>query len=183
MAGLERTIADMQRQIAELTRRQANTIRTGRVVEVDPASGRVRVNVGDDGSELVTPFIPWPERAGARRSWNPPAVGEMMTVLSPGGEVGENSVATYGGFTADVPAPSGDGEAAVFAVGGVTITVLGDAVTVSAPKVTILSPTVELGGAGGKPVARVGDMVQIDTGSSAGSWPIIEGSSTVTAID
>lgn len=183
MAGMERIITDMQRQIAELTRRQANTIRTGRVVEVDPASGRVRVDVGDEGSGLVTPFIPWPERAGARRSWNPPAVGEMMTVLSPGGEVGENSVATYGGFTSDVPAPSGDGAAAVFAVGDVTITVLGDAVTVSAPKVTILSPTVELGGAGGKAVARIGDKVQIDTGSSAGSWPIIEGSSTVTAID
>ena len=92
-------------------------------------------------------------------------------------------MATHGGFTTDVPAPSGDGAAAVFAVGGTIITVVDDAVTVEAPKVTILSGVVELGGAGGKRVARVGDHVEIDTGSSAGRWPIVEGSAAVTAID
>lgn len=183
MATLPQILADMQRQIAELARRQANTIRSGRVVEVDPASGRVRVDVGDDGAPLLTPFIPWPERAGARRSWNPPTVGEVMTVLSPGGEVGETSVATYGGFTTGTPAPSGDGDAAVYAVGGVTITVQGDAVTLAAPEVTVVSPSVQLGGAGGKAVARIGDKVEITTGSSAGFWPIVEGSGAVSAID
>lgn len=86
MAGLPRIIADMARAISELHRRQANMIRAGRVVEVDPAAGTVRIDVGSDGAPLVTPPIRWPERAGARSTWNPPTVGEDMTVFSPTGK-------------------------------------------------------------------------------------------------
>lgn len=39
----------------------------------------------------------------------------------------------------------------------------------------------DLGGADGEAVARVGDLVQIDSGSSAGTWPIISGSDKVRA--
>lgn len=42
---------------------------------------------------------------------------------------------------------------------------------------------VNLGGAGGKRVARIGDMVQVTSGSSAGLHPIVEGSSKVFAVD
>lgn len=183
MASLDRILAEILREQVEMKRRMVNMIRVGRVTEVDAASGLVRVDVGAEGHPLVTPPIAWPERAGARRSWNPPTVGEVMTVFSPGGEVGETSVAAYGGFTSDTPAPSGDGDAAVFAFGGVTITVQGDAVTISAPKVTVQSDDIRLGGDGGKPVARIGDMVSVGSGSSAGMWPIVEGSAVVTAID
>lgn len=40
---------------------------------------------------------------------------------------------------------------------------------------------VELGGVGGPAVARVGDNVDVGSGSSAGLWPIVEGSSKVKA--
>ncbi|MDO5631136.1 MAG: hypothetical protein Q4G22_04790 [Paracoccus sp. (in: a-proteobacteria)] len=183
MASLDRILAEIMRQQSEIHRRMTNMIRVGRVTEVDAANGLVRVDVGAEGAALVTPPIPWPERAGARRSWNPPTVGEVMTVFSPGGEVGATSVAAYGGFTSDTPAPSGDGDAAVFAIGGVTITVQGDAVTIEAPTVTVKAADVRLGGEGGKPVARIGDKVHVRTGSSQGMWEIIEGSSVVTAVD
>lgn len=175
MADLPSIIAELRREVAELTRRQANIIRTGKVVAVDPARGLVRLDIGDDGAPLLTPFIPWPERAGSRRSWNPPSVGEVMTVLSPFGEVSERALALHGGFTADTPAPSADGDAAVFAVGNATITVKGDVVTVNAPHVVIESPSVDLGGVGGKPVARIGDQVDPAT------HKIIEGSANVRA--
>ncbi|WP_444453123.1 phage baseplate assembly protein V [Rhodobacter capsulatus] len=175
MADLPSIIADLRREVAELSRRQANVMRTGKVVEVDAARGLVRLDVGDDGAPLLTPMIPWPERAGARRSWNPPTVGEVMTVLSPSGDLSERSIAVHGGFTDATPAPSGDGDAAVFAVGGVTITIKGDSVVIEAPQVTVNSPSIDLGGTGGKPVARIGDQVD------PGTHKIISGSGTVRA--
>lgn len=182
MSDLARIITEMRRQIAELSRRNANMIRTGRVIAVDAATGTVRVDVGADGEPLVTPPIPWPERAGDRRTWNPPSIGEVMTVISPGGEVGARSVATYGGFTDAVPAPSGRGDATVLAFGGVTITVEGDRVQIDAPAVLVNAASVDLGGVGGQPVARIGDMVQVGSGSSAGTWPIVSGSGVVRAV-
>lgn len=181
MAGLPRIIADMARAISELHRRQANMIRAGRVVEVDPAAGTVRIDVGSDGAPLVTPPIRWPERAGARSTWNPPTVGEDMTVFSPTGEIGIGSFAAYGGFTDQNAAPSDRGDAAVFAFGSVALTVEGDLVRVQAPRVVVDAAAVELGGEGGQAVARIGDEVEVTSGSSQGRWKIVTGSDHVRA--
>ena len=61
--------------------------------------------------------------------------------------------------------------------GNVTIKVAGNA-EIEAPNIT-LKGNADLGGSGGRPVARVGDKVEITGGSSAGQWPIISGSSLV----
>jgi phage baseplate assembly protein V len=45
----------------------------------------------------------------------------------------------------------------------------------------IAAVDVNLGGLGGQPVARVGDRVNVGAGSSQGLWPIVEGSSKVSA--
>lgn len=42
---------------------------------------------------------------------------------------------------------------------------------------------INLGGAGGKKVAREGDTITIPSGSSAGTYPIVGGSSKVKAVD
>jgi len=131
MADVSRIIARMQGQIAELQRRQTNAVRTGRVVDVDPANQRVKVDVGDEDNPLITPWIRWPERAGARKTWNPPSAGELMTVLSPAGEVDEKSLAMHGGFTNDNAAPTGEGDVAVFSFGAVTVAVKDDGATIS----------------------------------------------------
>jgi phage baseplate assembly protein V len=56
-------------------------------------------------------------------------------------------------------------------------------VTVTAPQVIVDSEDVILGGsAGGAKVARVGDRVNVGSGSSAGMWPIVEGADNVKAI-
>ncbi len=181
MSGLPRIIADLSRAVSELHRRQTNMIRAGRVVEVDPATGTVRIDVGSEDEPLITPPIRWPERAGARRSWNPPTVGEDMTVLSPSGEIRTGSYATYGGFTDATEAPSDRGDAAVFAFGGVTLTVEGELVRVQAPRVVVEAGAIELGGEGGRAVARIGDEVEVGSGSSQGRWPIVTGSDCVRA--
>jgi phage baseplate assembly protein V len=56
-----------------------------------------------------------------------------------------------------------------------------DSVTIKATTATIEADTVNLGGNGGAGVARIGDRVQIGSGSSAGMWPIVEGSGKVSA--
>lgn len=46
---------------------------------------------------------------------------------------------------------------------------------------TLTATTVNLGSGSGKGVARIGDTVMIASGSSAGSWPIVSGSTVVKA--
>jgi phage baseplate assembly protein V len=57
-----------------------------------------------------------------------------------------------------------------------------DSVSIKAVNATIEADTLNLGGAGGARVARIGDRVQVGSGSSAGFWPIVEGSSKVKAV-
>lgn len=129
MASLPTIIARMQRQITDLQRRQANTFRSGKVVDVDPATQRVKVDLGDEENPLISPWIRWSDQGGAAKTWNPPTAGALMTVLSPMGELDEKSLALPGGYTDDNPAPSADGDATVFTLGDLTLTVLGNSAT------------------------------------------------------
>ncbi|MGR3484067.1 MAG: phage baseplate assembly protein V [Paracoccaceae bacterium] len=148
--GIGRILAKHAREIADLQRRMASVTRSGRVVEVDPDTGRVRVDVGAEGAPLITPWVRWPERAGARKTWNPPSPGELMTVVSPGGEVGEGSLALHGGFTDDNPPPSSDGDSTVFTLGPVTATVAAGGVVLSVGGVSLTLAAAGLDLAGGE---------------------------------
>jgi phage baseplate assembly protein V len=64
-----------------------------------------------------------------------------------------------------------------------TIHIKASRVEVEATTVVLLSGDVNLGAEGGKAIARVGDMVAVGSGSSAGNWPIISGSSVAKAAD
>ena len=76
--------AAMDSTTAEIFRRLENIIRHGTIAEVDHAAKRVRVQTG----ELLTGWLPWKvDRAGTTRTWNPPTVGEQVTILSPGGDL------------------------------------------------------------------------------------------------
>jgi len=54
-------------------------------------------------------------------------------------------------------------------------------VQVDTPKAVVNSPDISLGSEGGPAVARIGDVVTVSAGSSAGDWPITSGSEKVTA--
>lgn len=71
------------------------------------------------------------------------------------------------------------GEVCLFDDLGQKITLYRDRIEVEAPKVVVKSDNVHLGAQGGPKVARIGDRVQVGTGSSAGLWPIVEGSAKV----
>ena len=71
------------------------------------------------------------------------------------------------------------GEVCLYDDQGQRITLYRDRIEVEAPSVVIQSPDVHLGTTGGARIARVGDRVQVGSGSSAGLWPIVEGSEMV----
>lgn len=66
--------------------------------------------------------------------------------------------------------------------GALTITTKTATVNAS-EKAIVNAPAVALGGEGGPPVARVGDLVHVSFGSSEGMHQIVSGSSVVSAVD
>jgi len=198
LAALERALGKRDYHLAEIERRLANVMRSGTVHAVDPDNGLIRVKIGTDrdGEPVLTPWLPWTERAGRIKTWLPPAVGEVVRVHAPSGEIAQGWV-DPGGFSSANPAPSSDGEAHVEVLGDTRVTIkdgsvrietkaatiVSEEATVESEKVVIKSGSIDLGGEDGKRLARVGDRVQVGAGSSAGLWPIVEGSTKVRAID
>ncbi len=72
-----------------------------------------------------------------------------------------------------------EGEVAVYDDLGQKIVLYRDRIEVEAPKVVIKSDDVHLGAEGGARIARIGDKVNVGSGSSAGLHPIVEGSDKV----
>jgi hypothetical protein len=68
-------------------------------------------------------------------------------------------------------------------IGNTVVEASSELVKVTGATVIVESPNVQLGGEGGKRVARIGDRVNVGSGSSKGLWPIVEGSSRVLAAD
>ena len=161
------------------------SLRVGAVEVVDAEKGfRINLGNGADGEPFLSPFYPHPESGGTTSSWAPLSKGQIVGVINPGGDP-RQGILLRGGFSGDNPAPSGSLDENVLQFGGVKVTISKDgSVQIdAATAVTVNAPQVTLGGLGGKPVARVGDLVSVGTGSSAGTWPIIEGSSVVSAVD
>jgi phage baseplate assembly protein V len=80
-------LAKLIREVAELKRVQANTMRVGTVHEVDAAKGMVRLKYGErKGKPVLGPWRPWMEQGGALKTWKPPTVGQTMMSFNPQGD-------------------------------------------------------------------------------------------------
>jgi hypothetical protein len=154
-------------------------IKVGPVEVIDAEKG-YRLKLGEvDGKPFLSPWYPHPETG---KTSVPLKKGQVVGVLNPAGDA-RQGVLIRGGYSDGQPAPNTDMDANVFEDAGVRIEVRQGVAYVRASKVVIESGDVSLGGEGGKRVARVGDKVHVQSGSSAGFWQIVEGSSVVTAVD
>jgi phage baseplate assembly protein V len=180
--------------LSNLERRLANIIRIGTIFEINHEIAKARVRIG----ELETNFLPWiNSNSGSNNSWNPPEIGEQVVILSSGGELSqavilpslyknnasENSNTIKSMIFADGSKVSFNLESGNLDLdikGNTTIKVAGSA-QIEAANIT-LKGNINLGGSGGQPVARVGDEIEISSGSSAGKWPIISGSGKIKSI-
>ncbi|GHA13375.1 hypothetical protein GCM10007989_04970 [Devosia pacifica] len=180
-----REIVTMKADLEALKTQFGTALRVGPVDKVDAEKG-FRVSWGQDarGEPFLSPWYPHPESGGRTSTWMPLSEGQVVGIINPDGDP-RQGILLRGGFSDLNPPPSQSLDENVFRFGGVTITISADgAVTVDAAgPVTVITPQVNLGGEGGKPVARIGDKVAVGTGSSAGEWPIVEGSGTVFAVD
>lgn len=69
---------------AERDRLLGDVARMGIVAEIDLATARVTVAIGD----LMTGPLPWQAvRAGAVKVWAPPSIGEQVLVICPEGDI------------------------------------------------------------------------------------------------
>ena len=155
---LERYVAEQIRQREDIERRVHNLVRPARVAEVDPAKGLVKVAYAtdDEGKDVVSPWIPWTERAGGIKTWTPPSVGEQVHMFSPSGDVSGHSWVLPGGFSDAHKQPHDKGAEHVMSIGGTTIHAKDGEIRLTASKI-VLAGDVHLGGDGGELVHRKGD--------------------------
>lgn len=194
--SLGRMIARMAARIDALERRFETSQHHGTVHEVDTAKSRVRLKLGEvNGEPVIGPWVPYAQVAGAVKAHVPPSVGQQMTAISPSGDP-RQAIALPMTFSNENPSPGSSADP-VITYGDFTFTLEPDRLTVNGPNVDVKcerahveaeevlveSPSVDLGDDGGKPVARIGDMVSVTFGSSAGLHPIVQGSSKVRAAD
>lgn len=183
MSTLVDQLADMLHRIAELERRNRNRRRKGTVAEVSDDKSKYRVKLSDqNGKPYLTPWIGARTlAAGGVKVDVLYQTGEQVDVVSENGDMTDAQIdfSTYSAANArentDMPLH--------IKIGNTVVEASPDLVKVTGEKVIVESPNVQLGGEGGKKVARIGDKVNVGSGSSSGLWPIVEGSSCVFATD
>lgn len=140
----------MSAEFSELNRQMNNVVRIGVIKQIDTVNARAKVLVAG----CTTDWLPWgAARAGKRRDWSPPTIGEQVVLLSPYGDMGQ-AVIGPSIFDDDSPAPSGsaDEDKTVYpdgttvehnsATSTYTITVAGDArVIINCKQATVNAET------------------------------------------
>ncbi|MGV1352835.1 phage baseplate assembly protein V [Klebsiella pneumoniae] len=80
--------AQLVMRVAELERRNDNTVRHGKVTDVDTKKWRARIEIGErDGQPVKSAWVPYGQLAGEYKSHRPPTVGQQMTLFAPNGEI------------------------------------------------------------------------------------------------
>ena len=138
----------MNADLSDLLRLLQNLIRLGAIAEVKGAKARVQF-----GPTLTTESLNWSTlRAGSKRIWSAPTIGEKVIVFSPGGDLtrGSNVPALY---SQEFDAPessdiihtthSADGVVAQYdhAAHALTAPLPGGTATITANKVTSNAPS------------------------------------------
>lgn len=131
--AVARRFAELEAAIEDLNRRLANVVREGRVTSVDYAGAVATVDM--DG--LPSRQMPWIQRAGAVKDWDPPTVGERVTVVSPTGDPALGLIFP-GGWSLDNPAPHDKGgERFITAANKIVLTVGQSGLVIEPEKMTM----------------------------------------------
>ncbi len=131
--AVARRFAELEAAIEDLNRRLANVVREGRVTGVDYAGAVATVDM--DG--LPSTQMPWMQRAGDVKDWDPPTVGERVTVVSPTGDPARGLIFP-GGWSNANPAPHDrGGERFVRAANKIVLTVGTSELVIEPDKVTV----------------------------------------------
>ncbi|MBF6992726.1 phage baseplate assembly protein V [Cupriavidus sp. IK-TO18] len=121
--SVHKALRSIFERLQEHERRLAGSNWTGKVKEVDPAKKLVRIVLGkdDDGHEVLSPWMPYAQTAGALKVHNPPSVGQVMTISSEAGDLEQGRAHPFH-WSDDNPSPSDSGDEHVMTFGSVTVT-------------------------------------------------------------
>ena len=90
LGELAHELAQTVMRISELERRADNTIRHGKVTDVDTKKHLARIEIGEkEGMVVKSPWLPYAQMAGTGDNWkfhNPPVTGQQLTLFAPTGE-------------------------------------------------------------------------------------------------
>jgi len=117
-------IEALEQKAARLDARVNNVVREGKVVEVDNAKGKVRI----DAHGVETGFVPMMQQAGDVNEWTPMAVGQRVTLISPSGDI-SRGFAMPGGYTDDVSQPHDKAAEKRITIGDAVLTITGNGLT------------------------------------------------------
>ena len=118
---------------SERDRQLQNLIRVGTVAEVNPATGRARVDFGAARSAWIQ-FAA--HRAGGVNMFSPPSVGEQVIVASPGGDTAQGVIIGSLPSTGN-PAAGSAADSWVITIGAVTVTITDGQVAISGGDVIV----------------------------------------------
>lgn len=79
----------------EISRRVEDLIQYGTVEEADYEAGKVRIRIGDPGTDrsILTDWLPWSTaRAGFNRHWVAPEIGEQVLLVSQSGNMAQGLI-------------------------------------------------------------------------------------------
>lgn len=85
---MHKRFQELEGQVESMKRRMNNVVREGQVTKLDAAKGLAEV----EANGLPSMMVPWVQRAGSRREWDPPAKGERVIMLSPTGDPGQGLI-------------------------------------------------------------------------------------------
>lgn len=169
---LQKRILKLESLVVQQQEAFRNMFRTGTVQKYDGKKDRAvaidDMEGDDDNGKPETPPIRVLGQSGKIKKRTTLSEGEQVLIISPGGDFGLGSFMMPLGYNEDNPSPSDEADEDITTNGSSTLRIGADSQSISGDKI-------DLGSNGGPAVARVGDMVLITAGSSAGLWPIVTG--------
>lgn len=127
---LEDMVTHLMRRLDDVERRLNNSVRHGKVTDVDAKKRICRLAIGGtDDEPFKSPWMPYGQIAGALKIHSPPSVGQNMTAFSPSGDFRQATAMPFT-WNDDNPSPSDKPDEHVLTIGNVKITVKNDLVEV-----------------------------------------------------
>ncbi len=129
---LVQRIGYLEREIVRLHQRVNNTFREARVEKLHPAEGLAEVNAFGGQSHKV----PWLQRSGSIRDWDPPEPGERVILISPSGDPARGLILP-GGYSEQYPQPHDKQAEAKRVVGDTSILSTAETHVIESPRIVL----------------------------------------------
>lgn len=106
LEGIFDVQARLLMRVSEIERRNDNTVRHGKVTDVDAEKQLARIEIGErDGKPVKSAWLSYAQLAGDYKSHTPPTKGQQMTLFAPNGEIRQGVLLPFT-WSNDNPSPS-----------------------------------------------------------------------------